>query len=83
MSRQPLLCGLGLNLAHKIGCHGNIRGGIKILTFSHSTNDANLVKIGLVDVEITGLAEIVKKQKKKPKQNISPPSAVLHVAQVG
>ena len=68
------MCGLGLDLVHKIGCHGNVTGRIaklRSLIYIHSsTNTANLVKVGLVDVEIIGLTEVVKNNKEtaaKPK----------------
>jgi len=51
---------------HNIGCHGNVPRGIEKNTSSSfiygqsSTNPANFVKIGLIDVEIIGLTEIAK-----------------------
>ena len=55
------LCEFGLDLVHKIGCHGNaLRDCKKVISFIYShrgplnyTNPANLVKIGPVDVEET------------------------------
>jgi len=51
-----------------------------------SINPVNLAKIGLVDVEIIGLTEIIKDKEKiikKQRQNISPPLAALRAARPG
>ena len=59
-------CGLEVDYAHKIGCHGNVPRGMEKSNFSSfiygqsSTNPANLVKIGPVDVDIIGLIKITK-----------------------
>jgi len=54
-----------VDLAHKIGCHGNASWGIEknfrpFIYAQSSTNRANFVQIGPVDVEISGLTEISK-----------------------
>ena len=82
-------CGLSLNWAYKIGCHGNIPSESEKLTperSSHSsTNRENLAKIGPVDLNIIDLREIVKNKEinKKQRQNISPPAAAAAVGLIG
>ena len=64
------LCGLGLDLVHKIRCHSNVPRGIEKLTagrssilYGHSsTNTANTVKIVTAGVQIIGVREIAKKE---------------------
>ena len=76
-------CGLGLNLATAMSLEGPKKltsdrsSTAKVLP---STDSANLVKIGPIDVEIIGLTEIVKKEK-KPLQNMSPVHLRLHFLQ--
>ena len=53
-----------VDFAHRIGCHGNVPQEIEKNNFRSfiygrsSSNPANFVKIGPVDVEIIGLTEI-------------------------
>jgi len=57
---------LEVDVAHKIGYHGNVLWGIEKNNFwsfiygQSSTNPADFMKIGLVDVELVGLTEITK-----------------------
>ena len=60
------MCGLKVDFAHKIGCHG----------YGHSsTISANWVKIGQVDVQNKALTEALKRER-----FISPPSVALRSA---
>jgi len=68
-------CALEVNFAHKIGCHGNVPRNIEKNNFrsfvcgQSSTNPANFVKIGPVDVDKNHKNVI----KIKHQQNISLP----------
>ena len=62
------------------------RNNFRSFIYSHSsTKPENSVKIGAVDVETIGLAEIVrtKKTNKKHRQNTGPPSAAFRAARAG
>ena len=68
----------------KNGCHGSIPCGIEKVTSDRSFTSkvlqslhANVVKIGMVDVEIIGQKEITKIYFKHMNKTYSPPSASL------
>jgi len=80
---------LEVDFAHKIGCHDNVPRGIEINNFrsfiygQSSTNPANFVKIGPLDVEIIGLTEITKNTKNKTSAKHKPSSRALRAERVG
>jgi len=75
MPRKPQLCGFGLVLPTKLVATATSLDGPKTnftsFIYSHSSaNPANLVNVGLVDVEKIGLTEIVRKETAAKHKNI-------------